>query len=198
MVGSMLRRGLRFWDLAVAGAISACAGIWLPDVALTNVTAELITFFGIQSAVVLPAMIFTAGVLRPDGLTLPEARAYQEALKRQMLFWIVLLALDFLTVAALIFGKATGWAISFPPVYGPERIDLSWLLAAFTAFVGSLAVLRTIPFIRGVLSLQSLNGRLTEAAIAMRDKETLAEFNRNADVRPFKTPDGFGKVVGQK
>lgn len=191
----MLKPLRKVWDLVIAAGLAVIAGLWLPTTIATTVTAELITFFGIQAAVILPAMIFTAGILRPEGLSLPEAQRYRTALHSQMIFWVVLLALDFLTVAGLIAGKASGWSVILPAIHGFGPLDLSWLQIGLTTFLGALAILRTIPFVRGVLSLQELNSELTEKAIKVRDSMMLEKLRQDAAASPFKNPEGFGKVT---
>ena len=112
-----------------------------------------------------------------------------------MIFWIALLALDFLTVAGLIVGKATDWTVTVPVIRGVGPTDLSWLLVAAATFFGVLALLRTIPFIKGVLSLHELNSELTEKAIKMRDSIAMEKLRKDADAEPFRKPEGYGKVV---
>jgi hypothetical protein len=97
------------WDVVVAVAAAITAALWLPPITLKELTTELIAFFTIQSAIILPAMIFTAGVLRGDGLTLSEVDRYHSALRRQMHFWTTLLFLDLLAAGVVIIGKAADW-----------------------------------------------------------------------------------------
>src|SRR5258707_11744871 len=118
------------WDLIAAVALAAAAARWLTATAIKEVTTEIIAFFAIQSAVILPAMIFTAGLLRGDGLTVQEIERYQLALRRQMHFWITLLFLDFLAVAIVIVGKAADWKWKIS-VYGWSS-DFGWLMIALT------------------------------------------------------------------
>jgi hypothetical protein len=181
--------------LLIAAGAAVVTGLWLSGTMAKDVTAELITFFGIQAAIILPAMIFTAGILRPEGLSLPEAQRYRKALRSQMVFWIVLLALDFLTVVGLIVGKATDWEVTVPAIRGVGPTDMSWLLIGAATFLGVLALLRTIPFVKGVLSLQELNSELTEKAIKVRDSIALEQQRRDAEAEPFKKPEGYGKVT---
>src|SRR3984957_4293355 len=103
------RVAARSWDLAFAVAAAVAAAQWLPASVMRGLTTELIAFFTIQSAVILPAMIFTAGILRGDGLTLTEIDRYQYALRRQMFFWTTLLFLDLFATAIVIVGKAANW-----------------------------------------------------------------------------------------
>lgn len=190
-----MKWALQRWDFFAALALAAIGTFFLKNDAVKDITAELITFFSIQSAVILPAMIFTAGILKPDGLELEDAQRYHKALKAQMLFWVVLLGLDFLAVVAIIAGKALGWklAIPLPSPYLP--LDLGWLVPAVLYFTGSLAVFRTIPFVRGVLSLLDLNSDMTEKAISRRNRIEVAQKKSNADPKPMTLPESYGKVV---
>ena len=72
---------LQKWDFFLAVLLAATGAYFLPHGAVKNITTELIAFFSIQSAVILPAMIFTAGILKPDGLELKDAERYHKALK---------------------------------------------------------------------------------------------------------------------
>ena len=190
----MLKFILGKWDFWIA-IVSAEAAAWFIHKAeLELISADLITIFGIQSAVILPAMILTAGMLRPDGLSLSEAKRYGRALQEQMSFWAVLLAFDFATVVLLILGKGTAWMSSgrwSVSTHGVE-ISASTILISIVAFVGVWALLRTIPFVMGVLSLQRLNSDLIEKAIAARDTSS------RADPSSFKAPEGFGRVVPRR
>lgn len=161
---------------------------------MKEITTELIAFFSIQSAVILPAMIFTAGILKPDGLEIEDANRYHKALKAQMLFWVALLGLDFVAVVALIAGKALGWSLLVPMPSPYLPIDLGWFLPALLYFSGSLAVFRTIPFVKGVLSLLDLNSEMTTKAIGRRNRRENVEFKSMADPAPMDLPEGYGQV----
>src|SRR5258708_16611685 len=104
------RQALRkYWDSALAVAAAVCGALWLTPAVINSVTTEIIAFFTIQAAVILPAMIFTAGLLRGQGLTLTEVDRYHSALRKQMSFWVTLLFFDLLAVTLLIVGKAAEW-----------------------------------------------------------------------------------------
>src|SRR5687768_13544460 len=105
----LLRLVARYWDSMLALTAAVCGAIWLTPVVINSVTTEIIAFFTIQSAVILPAMIFTAGLLKGQGLTLAEAERFQGALRHQMYFWVTLLILDLVAVTLLIVGKAANW-----------------------------------------------------------------------------------------
>jgi hypothetical protein len=190
-----LKKIAKIWDFLLALTVGAAAALWLDPTALKEVATEIIAFFGFQSAVILPAMIFTASVLRAEGLSLSEVQRYQAALRRQMHFWVSLLVLDFLAVCVLIVGKASEWKhiLTFP--YLAKTIDTGTALLTLTAFLGTLAVLRLIPFVKGVISLLELNGELTQKAIRARDTRRIEDESREAPGVPFKTPEGFGRIT---
>lgn len=190
-----MRRFLQKWDFFSAALLAVVGAYFLPHNAMKDITTELIAFFSIQSAVILPAMIFTAGILKPDGLELEDATRYHKALKAQMLFWVALLSLDFVAVVALIAGKALNWSLVLPMPANFKPFDLGWLLPAILYFSGSLAIFRTIPFVRGVLSLLDVNSDMTLKAITRRNRIENAERKAQADPRPMALPEGYGKVV---
>lgn len=167
----------------------------LPNDALKNVTGELISFFSIQSAVILPAMIFTASILRPDGLELDDAKRYNAALKKQMVFWTVLLCLDFIAVVFLILCKALEWKISLNFSINKINLDFSWFFPSIIYFCGTLAIFRTIPFVIGILSLLDLNGELVSKSIIRRNKLDISEKEKLESKSEIKLPDGYGKIL---
>lgn len=193
-----MTRLLKVWDLLLAGAIAVCFAAWVQTDVWKDITTELIAFFSIQAAAILPAMIFTAGLLRPEGVSVPEVRQYHKALRSQMLFWIALLALDFLTAGSLIFAKAVSWTLTVTIAVLERTYDLSWLINAAIAFLGSLAICRIVPFVRGILSLLRLNSELTEKAILKRNVEEAEEKGEAASLRPFKKPEGYGRLASRE
>jgi hypothetical protein len=190
-----LRTIAKIWDMFLALAAGAAAGLWLNSTALKEVATEIIAFFGFQSAVILPAMIFTASVLRAEGLSVSEVQRYQSALRQQMHFWVSLLVLDFLAVCVLIAGKASEWKHIVTVPYFAKTFDSGPVLLALTAFLGTLAVLRLIPFVKGVISLLELNGELTQKAIRARETRRIEDQSSAAPSAPFKPPEGFGRIT---
>lgn len=184
------------WDLVLSLAIGLGAAYFLPNPSLHDITEELIGFFGIQSATILPAMIFTAGLLRGDGVSVMQARRYQSALKLQMRFWITLLALDFVAVCLLITGKTFGWTliVHLKIWHFGIPVNIGVVLVAATSAVIALCVFRIIPFVRGVMSLLEMNGRLVEASIIERETRRTSE-NISLDVKPPELPPGYGKIT---
>ena len=145
------------WDLCLAAISAFISAIFLAPNVLDLVTRELISFFSIQAAVVLPAMTLTSGILRSDGLEYSQAKQFIRALTQQMKFWSVLVFLDFLVISLLIFGKAVSW--SFLIIYAEKNVeyDLSIIYLFILFFVGLLAFFRTISIIKGVYSLFELS-----------------------------------------
>jgi hypothetical protein len=190
-----MRRLIGKWDFIAAALLAVAGAYYLPHDAVGNITTELIAFFSIQSAVILPAMIFTAGILKPDGLELEDAQRYHRALKAQMLFWVALLSLDFVAVVALIAGKALCWALHIPLPAPYKPLDLGWFFPCVLFFTGSLAVFRTIPFVRGVMSLLDLNSDMAEKSILRRNRLEIANKKRSAEITPMQLPEGYGKIV---
>jgi hypothetical protein len=181
------------WDFLAATALGLVAYRWIPAASWDKVTAETVTFLGIQAAAVLPAMIFTAGILKPDGLSIAEVDRLQKALRQQMLFWIVMFGLDVVSAVSIIFGKIVGWSVPIQVPYFNVTWELAPLLSAQVAFWCMLALFRTIPFIRGVLSLLELNGVLIQKAIIQRqNKEASAAAT---GVVPVDKPENYGRVL---
>lgn len=188
----LLRLVSRRWDIAVSLISAGICAFFVTGTKLKDVSSELITFFGIQSAVLFPAMLLTATILKPDGLTAFDLQRYRKALSSQMVFWSVLLTLDFISVALAIFGKALSWHFTLTVPY-LRTFDTSSLIIGMFGFFGSLAMVRTIHVVRGVFSLMNLNSELVGKAIAA--KATIAETERRANVTPFVKPVGFGRIV---
>lgn len=183
----------RTWDVAVAAVAGVLAATFVTPITWDRVTAEVVAFLAIQAAAVLPAMIFTAGVLRPDGLSPADVERFQFALRAQMRFWISLFALEFAAAFAWIAAKATQWTVAIPPVgtYWPT-IDISWAWPGAVVFLTSLALLRTIPFVRGVLSLLDLTGELTRRAVLHR----IAQQQEDAQhLGRVERPEGYGEII---
>nr|WP_321512613.1 hypothetical protein [uncultured Hyphomonas sp.] len=184
----------RHIDVLVAGVSAILAVVLLDPNVLTSVTGELITFYGVQAAIILPAMVFTAGILKPEGLRFSEAEKYHKALRVQMMFWITLLVLDFVVVVSLIFGKAVSWNLVTPKWGFIPQLNWADAIMLVASFTGLLAVVRTIPFIRGVLSLLDMNSAMVLSAIKDRDA-SLANANRNAESAKIELPSGYGDKI---
>lgn len=193
----MLRRAFRYWDSILSAIAASAAALCLPPAILKEITPELIAFFTIQSAVILPAMIFTAGLLRGDGLTLDEIDRYQRALRTQMIFWVTLLFLDLAAVVFLVLGKAADWTWKIT-VVGHHTGDFGWVLMWLTVAISALAIFRMVPFVQGVMSQLELNATLAKLAIKARDRKLQQAMAELPPPSTFEKPEGYGRVVPSK
>lgn len=179
------------WDVIVSTVVGILAAYFVAPDIWSNITSEVVAFLAIQAAAVLPAMIFTVGVLRPDGLSIREVDRFQYALRAQMRFWIVLFILEFVSAFLWILAKAFSWkfVLSFGDDF--QKLDISGVWSILVISTTSLALLRTIPFIRGVLSLLDLTGELTKRAIKARTSQRQeADFEFGQVARP----DSYGEI----
>jgi hypothetical protein len=190
-----LHKFFRYWDSILALAAGAAAAAWLPTHTIKDVTPELIGFFTIQSAVILPAMIFSAGLLRGDGLTLNEVDRYQAALRRQMSFWVTLLFFDLIAAALLVVGKAADWKWKITIAGHTE--NFGWVLVGATVLLSTLAILRMVPFVKGVMSQLELNGLLARKVIEERARQQQIQQDEPLP-EPFERPENFGQIVRPK
>jgi hypothetical protein len=186
----------RYWDFAFALVGVVCGAAWLTPPVISSVTTEIIAFFTIQAAVILPAMIFTAGLLRGQGLTLAEVDRYHAALRRQMSFWVTLLFFDLVTVTLLIVGKAAEWR--WKVSVDGHGANIGWVLVFFTTLIGSLAILRMVPFVRGVMSLMELNGFLVRKAVEAEQTLIASGGDPLSPTEPLNLPEGYGKIIPHK
>lgn len=185
----------KLWDVLLAIAIGVWGALVLPNPSLHDITTEVIAFFAIQSAIILPAMVFTAGLLRGDGLTLNEARRYHRALRLQMRFWVALLVLDFVAVCFLIAGKAIDWKLLFQFSLYHWKIELNVgaVLIGATCAVVSLCVFRMIPFVQGVMSLLEMNGHFVEKSIIERMQRDTSQAEPSGH-QPLDVPPNYGQI----
>ena len=184
----------RTWDTALALVAAVAAALSFTPVVINQITTEAIAFFTIQSAVIFPAMIFTAGLLKGEGLTVAEVDAYQAALRKQMHFWVTLLFLDLISVAMLTGGKAAEW--KWKVTISAFSTNLGWVLVAIATFCGTLAILRMVPFVRGVVSLLELNSWMARKAVEARERRELTgAAPRHLAPVDFVPPKDYGKII---
>jgi hypothetical protein len=183
---------IRKWDLAVALAAAVTVALIAAPRSLAGITGELVTFFGIQAAALLPAMLLTATILRPEGLSPNDVRRYREALRGQMIFWSALLGLDFVAVSLVILGKVVNWSFL---LYVPFKgwVDTSRVMIGVTAFVGSLAIVRMVHAVIGIFSLMKVNIDMVGRNVGARVLEESEE--RKRESKPFQPPAAYGRVI---
>jgi len=177
--------------------LALCAAIWLDPTKFKDVAGDIVVYFGIQVAALLPAMIYAASILRPDGLTLEDVKKYRKALREQMSFWVALLTLDLAASILMIIGKATDWRVESPLPLLASTKPYSPGLVFLAALCSALAILRLWSFLTGVFSLLELNGQLTERAVAARLRDELRSQPARDQPPPFEKPPGYGQITSR-
>lgn len=179
--------------LALLAAIAGAR--FLTHDVIISVTTEVIAFFTIQAAVIFPAMMFTAGLLRGDGLTVAEVEKYRAALRRQMHFWVTLLCLDLTAVFFLILGKAADW--KWKVSVSGHSGNFGFVMVGIAVLVGALALLRMAPFVRGVMSLLEMNGWLVKKSVQARERNEGHSLPA-AEPQDWALPEGYGRILPHK
>lgn len=185
----------RYWDTALSLLAAILGARLLTQGVIVSVTTEVIAFFTIQAAVIFPAMMFTAGLLRGDGLTVVEVEKYRAALRRQMHFWVVLLCLDLAAVFLLIVGKAADWRWKIS-VSGYSA-NFGFVIIGLAVFVGTLAILRMAPFVRGVMSLLEMNGWLVKKSVQARENPSVPS-QTDIESPNIALPEGYGRILPRR
>ncbi len=166
------------WTVAIP-LFMAGAGWWfVPPALFSMVSSELMVFFSIQAASVLPAMIFTASFPSATYSSLDYTKKLHGALQEQMRFWRTLLILTLLAVGSLIITK----------VFNDHRV--------FTGLAVGIGTCATIQFFKlpnALASLLKVKTDAVEKTIEAHNAKT-AEALRASFV-PSPTPDGYGERV---
>lgn len=190
----MLSILLSCWDIWLA-LVVACLGAYYGDlVGLQSVTTELIAFFSVQAAMILPAMVLTAGVLRPEGVELTDVDRFHNALRRQMAFWVALLLIDVASVFLLIFAKYFNWTISIS-INKIGYFEIGPLIFWFILFFSSLSLIRMVSFVRGIMSLLDLQVEFVRRTIKKRNSDYLYNLETQKSKNLFKAPEGWGDII---
>lgn len=186
-----LRRSWTFIAALIGGSVIvvlAPADMWSP------VSTHAIIFFSIQAGAVLPAMMYTIGFLNPSSLTAESLPRYTYVVRRQLNFLSWLFALDIIGVVLLVSGEMLNWTLlrgapreagEFNLIWiirlliGEEsrevaEIDPIWVITWLTTVVAIWALLRSIPFIRGIQGLMNAQIEHVED-IARRRREAEAD-----------------------
>lgn len=180
-------RLLAFVAFAVVGSFL------LPIGALSNVSGELITFFGFIMAAVLPAMVLTSTVLRAGNLSYRRLQDYSDALEAQLQVWLGLFVIALAGCVFVIAGKAAAWSIPIQFSLGAKYIaaDLAHVLTALTVGCFTLVMLRAYAIGVGIRSLLKLSTEIALSDAQARDKERIAGLKKEmADMgmsRPSET-----------
>jgi hypothetical protein len=110
-----------------------------------------------------------------------------------MEFWVTLLFFDLLAVTFLIVGKAADWR--WKVSVDGHSANLAWVLFFCTTLIGTLAVLRMLPFVRGVMSLMELNGLFVRKAVEAEEIKAASGSQPLSSATQLNLPDGYGKIL---
>jgi hypothetical protein len=183
------------WDFILALALSAVAAFCLDPHLLDKVSSEIVAFFAIQAAAIFPAMIFAAGILRPDGLRPRDIKNLGKALRSQLGFWSVLLILDFAAALLVVMGKAFNWYAPAPIQLLDSGKNYAPFWSALTVFCMSLALLRIISMVNGIFSLLDLNIEMTTRGVLSHNVPEDLEIKGIVSPKPFNDPEDYGRII---
>lgn len=191
-----MQRILEWWKLISALIFAGVGSYFLPSNAIEVVTREIISFYAIQSAAIMPAMIFSAGILNSNGILLSEVESFRNSLKKFMIFCVSLLVLNYLAIASIIIGKSLKWELTIN-LLATSCTDISGVYLFSFIFFGWQAILRAILFIKGVLSLLDLKVIMIRNEIEIREKDKKAKM-KNARNTKISAPDNYGDMISKE
>lgn len=159
-----------------------------------SVSQEMIAFFALIMAGVLPTAALAATVLRSGGLTEKSVMDYQRALLAQLTVWAGLFFISLAGAACLIVGKAVDWKLPIPfSLIGLPNLDAGVILTGITSAVFVLLITRFSVVFVGLRSLIELSGSIAVSEIHLRDSHAAAQAQRPARQLPERP--GFGNQV---
>jgi hypothetical protein len=196
----MLAGYIKYWRIAVA-AFGALVLVWgLPKSALGTASQELLAFFGLLMAGVLPTMVLAASSLRSGALSRKRIQSYYNALVVQMRVWAGLFILSLLASLAVIIGKIVGWTLPLTAlvtlVYQPNwlsNIDVIYALNFIVLFCLFLLASRVAAIISGLRSLLRLSAEIAMSEADERSR--LATDKLASELRDISESHGRGEYV---
>jgi hypothetical protein len=164
----MLPNVRKYWRVLVSVTVALLLPFALPKVAMANASQELLAFFGLIMAGVLPAMVLAASSLRAGSLSSKRIQSLFEALVVQMRVWAGLFLIALVASLLVLLGKFTQWSIQFPSSWQVvntneylKQLDLIWLINGAIIFCLSLLSLRAMSVIVGLRSLLRLSAEIS-------------------------------------
>lgn len=183
----------KYYEIAVPICAATLVGVFAPPNFFESSSSELIAFFSIQAAAILPVMVFAAGILRPGGLKIDTAKRLQAAIESQMKFWFNSLVCNIFAVVSVILANLFSYKLILNiPVLGICK-DISGFWGILIACLASYAVIRVIKFREGVVSLVSLNGQLVMGEIQAKNDNQASRIVSQAE--PFSVPSEYGERI---
>lgn len=186
--------------LFVATATGAVGSAYLPVNGFEPAADTIVTFASFVAAAAVPAAILAATLLRANGLTIQELRAYRIALNEQLNFLFGLIAIATALVTVVIVGKMLGWAQYYQlltQIWGWEiGISSSRVFNFVISFLAVLMTFRFYGFFVATKGMFSFYSNAVESEALQKEK---AELTQRFDFQPTKDPRSeFGKIVKLK
>jgi hypothetical protein len=116
--------------LIALAAISLVAAVFVRADALSDVAGDLIVFLGILAAVIVPAMILTATVLRGNTLSVRRVRVLTRALNDQLSYNFAFIFIIVATCLWILIAEMAHWHLSIAlsnHVIRATVHDISWV-----------------------------------------------------------------------
>ncbi|WP_341667343.1 hypothetical protein [Alcaligenes sp. SDU_A2] len=185
---------MKYLHLFIVLSISVASG-YLVDLSVwLGMRDGLIAFLGLISAALLQLIPVTTNFLSGDDLTPDEADRLSRALQRQQSFWVGMLAVNVLTVVALVLGTLLKNALVFQfPRVG--TIDFSFVFSGLISGLLGFVLIRLISVLGGVLSLQRLRTALVMAAAKRRAAQKAEEIQKKMSPPADIVPTTYGQII---
>lgn len=177
---------IRLIILFISVVLAAIACCYMDFGLLSQECSEIVTFLGILSAAIIPAMIFTAEMKPGERTCFEDAQKLNVALQEQMMFWIVFFYSDIIACILVLVGKAINWKLSF------GAYDVAFLIKFSAMFFVIFTILEIVELLRGVKSLQKINGKIFIADIQKRNN-TIADDIIKKGIEQISLPENYGK-----
>ena len=187
----------KYWMVLVSVGVALTLPFALPKGALAGVSQELLAFFGLIMAGVLPAMVLAASSLRAGSLSSKRIQSLFEALMVQMRVWAGLFLIALVASLLVIFGKLTQWSVQFPaswPIVSQseylKQIDLIWLINGAIVFCLSLLSLRAMSVFVGLRSLLRLSAEISISEANEKEQARLKKMEEELRSIPDQSTRG--------
>jgi hypothetical protein len=164
--------------------------------ALSDVAGDRIVFLGILAAVIVPAMILTATVLRGNTLSVRRVRLLTRALNDQLSYSFAFIFIIVFACLWILIAEMAHWQLSIKlsnHVIRATVHDISWIWNAVAFFLLALVAVRLVKFTAGLRSLLLLNSEIGEQEARARQRR---EMNPIKDeIEGIQDKADFGRII---
>ena len=191
---------IKYWRFALSAFGALVLVFSLPKSAPGTASQELLAFFGLLMAGVLPTMVLAASSLRSGALSRRRIQRYYDALVVQMRVWAGLFMLSLFASLVVIIGKLVGWTLplttpilaAYQPTWLPS-LDIIYGFNFIILFCLFLLVSRAAAIIAGLRSLLRLSAEIAMSEADERSR--LTTDNLESDLRGIGESRGHGEYV---